>query len=66
MEATQDDSIFQHISINKFPIIHWIPLSDDARSFLTHCFHKQNPESLFRQGMVRAHTLYLYVQENIF
>ncbi|XP_076892051.1 putative F-box protein At1g67623 [Bidens hawaiensis] len=52
LDSTSDDCIAQSISIDKFPIIHWFPPSKSAISFLTHCFKKGNPESLFRQGMI--------------
>ncbi|XP_071713549.1 putative F-box protein At1g67623 [Rutidosis leptorrhynchoides] len=52
MEAAQDDYIYQRISINKFPVIHWFPPKEDVVSFLTRCFEKGNPEALFRRGMI--------------
>ncbi|KAK9056348.1 hypothetical protein SSX86_027438 [Deinandra increscens subsp. villosa] len=53
LEPTEDDFIYQSISIDKFPLPHWInPPSAKVRSFLTRCFNKGNPESLFRKGMV--------------
>ncbi|XP_076916169.1 putative F-box protein At1g67623 [Bidens hawaiensis] len=52
LDSTSDDYVSQSISIDKFPIIHWFPPSKSALSFLTHCFKKGNPESLFRQGMI--------------
>ncbi|MFS7934202.1 putative F-box protein [Helianthus anomalus] len=52
LESTKDDYIFQHISLDKFPVTEWSPLSQREYSFLSHCFIKGNPESLFRQGMI--------------
>ncbi|MFS8031341.1 putative F-box protein [Helianthus anomalus] len=52
LESTKDDYIFQHISLDKFPVPHWFKPSQREYSFLTHCFKKGNPESLFRQGMI--------------
>ncbi|XP_076948746.1 putative F-box protein At1g67623 [Bidens hawaiensis] len=52
LDSTSDDCISQCISIDKFPIIHWFPPSKGVLSFLTHCFEKGNPESMFRQGMI--------------
>ncbi|XP_076956587.1 F-box protein At2g35280-like [Bidens hawaiensis] len=51
MDSTTDDYISQCISIDKFPIMQWLPPSTRAHSFLTDCFNKGNPESLFRHGM---------------
>ncbi|KAI3741099.1 hypothetical protein L1987_58766 [Smallanthus sonchifolius] len=48
-ESTKDDYIFQCISIDKFPLTHWFPPSEQVLSFLTHCF---NSESLLRKGMI--------------
>ncbi|XP_076942113.1 F-box protein At2g35280-like [Bidens hawaiensis] len=52
LEPASDDYIAQCISLDKFPITNWSPLSKQALAFLTHCFNKGNPESLFRQGMI--------------
>ncbi|KAK1420061.1 hypothetical protein QVD17_21369 [Tagetes erecta] len=52
LESTTDDYIYEHISIDKFPIIHWLSPSPRVSSFLTHCFNKGNSESLFRKGMI--------------
>lgn len=50
--AAEDESIFQHVSIDKFPVIHWFPPSDELLSFLNQCIDKGNPEAMFRQGMI--------------
>ncbi|KAK9056341.1 hypothetical protein SSX86_027431 [Deinandra increscens subsp. villosa] len=52
LEPTEDDFIYQSVSIDKFSQPHWIPPCTKVRSFLTSCFNKGNPESLFRKGMV--------------
>ncbi|XP_022007734.1 putative F-box protein At1g67623 [Helianthus annuus] len=52
LESTKDDYIFQHISLDKFSVPHWFKPSQREYSFLTHCFKKGNPESLFRQEMI--------------
>ncbi|KVI05759.1 hypothetical protein Ccrd_015936 [Cynara cardunculus var. scolymus] len=49
--AAEDEYIFQHVSIDKFPVIHWFPPSDELLSFLNQCIDKGNPEAMFRQGM---------------
>ncbi|XP_076948849.1 F-box protein At2g35280-like [Bidens hawaiensis] len=61
LKLASHDYIFQCISIDKFTIIQWTPPRDRARfSFLTHCFNKGNPESLFRQGMLRISKMYMF------
>lgn len=55
--AAEDESIFQHVSIDKFPIIHWFPPSDELLSFLNQCIDKGNPEAMFRQGMIEFFSL---------
>lgn len=55
--AAEDESIFQHVSIDKFPVIHWFPPSDALLSFLNRCVDKGNPEAMFRQGMIEFFSL---------
>ncbi|KAJ9554406.1 hypothetical protein OSB04_018451 [Centaurea solstitialis] len=55
--AAEDEYIFQHVSIDKFPVIHWFPPSDELLSFLNQCIDKGNPEALFRQGMIEFFSL---------
>ncbi|KAI3997699.1 hypothetical protein MKX01_040672 [Papaver californicum] len=50
-EAGQDDFILRHASIDELPVIQWISKAEVA-SFLKRCEHAQNPEALYRQGMV--------------
>ncbi|MCL7048311.1 hypothetical protein MKW94_012345, partial [Papaver nudicaule] len=50
-EAGQDEFILRHASIDKLPVIQWTPKREVA-SFLKRCEHAQNPEILYRQGMV--------------
>ncbi|KAI3738418.1 hypothetical protein L2E82_28449 [Cichorium intybus] len=57
LEATEENYVIQSISLDKFPTIHWFPPSDGVRSFLMNCFDKGNPESLFRQGMIKYFNL---------
>ncbi|EEF47549.1 conserved hypothetical protein [Ricinus communis] len=51
LEAASDDYIFKHASIDCFPVIPW-KITDDASTFLDKCKKSENPESLFRQGMI--------------
>lgn len=55
--AAEDEYIFQHVSIDKFPVIHWFPPSDELLSFLNQCINKGNPEAMFRQGMIEFFSL---------
>ncbi|KAI3817481.1 hypothetical protein L1987_11273 [Smallanthus sonchifolius] len=55
--AAEDEFIFQHVSIDKFPVIHWFPPSDELLSFLNQCIDKGNPEAMFRQGMIEFFSL---------
>lgn len=55
--AAEDESIFQHVSIDKFPVIHWFPPSDELLSFLNRCIDLGNPEAMFRQGMIEFFSL---------
>lgn len=55
--AAEDEYIFQHVSIDKFPVIHWFPPSDELLSFLNQCIDKGNPEAMFRQGMIEFFSL---------
>nr|XP_043608534.1 putative F-box protein At1g67623 [Erigeron canadensis] len=55
--AAEDESIFQHVSIDKFPVIHWFPPSNELLLFLNRCIDKGNPEAMFRQGMIEFFSL---------
>ncbi|KAG2702659.1 hypothetical protein I3760_06G100500 [Carya illinoinensis] len=51
LELAEEDSIFQHVSLEKFSVIPW-NTSSEASLFLERCKDCGNPESLYRQGMV--------------
>ncbi|KAJ6974179.1 hypothetical protein NC653_030302 [Populus alba x Populus x berolinensis] len=51
LEAASENYIFEHITIEKLPVIPWTT-SHGASSFLARCKENGNPEALFRQGMV--------------
>jgi hypothetical protein len=51
LEAASENYIFEHITIEKLPVIPWT-ISHGASSFLARCKENGNPEALFRQGMV--------------
>ncbi|XP_026416257.1 F-box protein At1g67340-like [Papaver somniferum] len=50
-EAGSDNLIFQHASVEQLPIIQWYPKPEVA-TFLKQCEEAQNPEVLYRKGMV--------------
>lgn len=54
LSAAENEYIFQNISIDKFPVVHWFPPSDEVLSFLNSCKDRGNPEALFRQGMIEC------------
>ncbi|KAJ9563995.1 hypothetical protein OSB04_009155 [Centaurea solstitialis] len=43
LEAAEDEYIFQHVSIEKFPIVDWVPPPVEKLSFLARCFCNGNP-----------------------
>ncbi|GKD63302.1 tetratricopeptide-like helical domain-containing protein [Tanacetum coccineum] len=51
LEATNDEYIYEFVSMEKFPISNWVRPSNKVVSFLTRCFEKGNAEALFRHGM---------------
>ncbi|KAF7837801.1 putative F-box protein [Senna tora] len=53
LDASQDNYIYQQVSLNKFPFIHWFPITHQESSFLNRCKECGNLESLFRQGMLQ-------------
>ncbi|KAL5712314.1 hypothetical protein ACHQM5_014501 [Ranunculus cassubicifolius] len=50
-ELGGDNFVFQNVSMEKLPAIPWI-LSQDASYFLRRCQETENPEALYRLGMV--------------
>ncbi|XP_057948364.1 putative F-box protein At1g67623 [Malania oleifera] len=51
LRAAEDDYIFKHASMEKFPVAPW-PVSCEASSFLRRCKESGNAEALYREGMV--------------
>ncbi len=51
LEVAEEDYIFQHVSLEKFPIIP-CRITKEASYFLNRCEQFGNPESLFRQGVI--------------
>lgn len=50
LEATEDNYVWQRVSLEKFPLIEWFP-NDKALSFLKRCRESENTESLYREGL---------------
>ncbi|XP_054777345.1 putative F-box protein At1g67623 [Prosopis cineraria] len=48
----EDDYIYKHVCMQKIPYIPWF-ITPQESSFLTRCKQSGNPESLFREGMVK-------------
>ncbi|KAF5193050.1 TRAM, LAG1 and CLN8 (TLC) lipid-sensing domain containing protein, partial [Thalictrum thalictroides] len=51
-EVGQDDYIFKTVSMEKIPVNPWTSLSKEAAFFLQRCQETENPEALFRLGMI--------------
>ncbi|KAL0456849.1 UNVERIFIED_CONTAM: hypothetical protein Slati_1024100 [Sesamum latifolium] len=51
-EATEDTHVYRHMSLDDFPLVPWNPLSEKQQSFLTKCKECQNPEIMYRQGVL--------------
>ncbi|XP_057418877.1 putative F-box protein At1g67623 [Lotus japonicus] len=49
LDATNDSYVWQRVSLDKFPLIHWS--NDKASWFLSRCRDSGNIESLFREGL---------------
>ncbi|KAF7837829.1 F-box protein [Senna tora] len=50
---SQHNYIYQQVSLQKFPLVHWFPISHHQSSFLNRCKECDNLESLFREGMLQ-------------
>ncbi|KAL0414149.1 UNVERIFIED_CONTAM: hypothetical protein Sradi_1616600 [Sesamum radiatum] len=51
-EAAEDTRVYRHMSLDDFPLVPWNPLSEKQQAFLTKCKECQNPEIMFRQGVL--------------
>ncbi|KAF7834490.1 putative F-box protein [Senna tora] len=51
LQASNDDYIYQHVSMAKIPLIPWF-ITEKESSFLKRCRESGNSESLYREGMV--------------
>ncbi|GFP86304.1 putative F-box protein at1g67623, partial [Phtheirospermum japonicum] len=51
-EITEDKYVYQSVSLDKFPIVHWYPLNEKQKSFLNKCQEYENPELLYRQAVL--------------
>ncbi|KAK4425357.1 hypothetical protein Salat_1729700 [Sesamum alatum] len=51
-EAAEDTYVYRHMSLDSFPVVAWNPLSEKQQTFLTKCKECQNPEIMYRQGVL--------------
>lgn len=51
LHASDDDYIYEHVSLDKFPQIPWFT-TDKEISFLKRCKESGNLESIYREGMI--------------
>ncbi|OVA19876.1 hypothetical protein BVC80_233g27 [Macleaya cordata] len=51
-DAGKDNWVFQHVSMDALQVVQWKNSSDHVSSFLKRCEEAQNPEALYRLGMV--------------
>ncbi|KAL3652234.1 hypothetical protein CASFOL_001915 [Castilleja foliolosa] len=51
-EIAEDKYVYQCVSLDRFPIVHWVPLKEKQKSFLNKCQEYGNPEMLYRQAML--------------
>ncbi|KAK4256623.1 hypothetical protein QN277_006326 [Acacia crassicarpa] len=51
LHASDNDYVYEHVSLEKFPLIPWF-VTDKEFSFLKRCKESGNSESLYRDGMV--------------
>ncbi|KAG8367723.1 hypothetical protein BUALT_Bualt16G0102600 [Buddleja alternifolia] len=51
-DIAEDTHVYQHMSLNNFPIVAWTPITEKQQSFLTKCKECDNPELLYRQAVV--------------
>ncbi|XP_054821363.1 F-box protein At2g35280-like [Prosopis cineraria] len=51
LHAADDDYVYEHVSLEKFPVIPWF-ITEKEFSFLKRCKESGNSESLYREGMV--------------
>ena len=50
LDAAEDRNIWRRISLDTFPLIHWVP-NEKVSWFLNRCMECGNIESLFREGL---------------
>ncbi|XP_050204386.1 putative F-box protein At1g67623 [Mercurialis annua] len=53
LQAASDDYVFQNLNIESFPVIPWTTTTNGASNLLENCKKCGNPESLFRQGIIK-------------
>ncbi|KAI3470904.1 hypothetical protein Pfo_027567 [Paulownia fortunei] len=51
-EASEDSYVYKHVSLEEFPIVPWHHMNETATHFMNRCIASENPEALYRLGMV--------------
>ncbi|KAG4929870.1 hypothetical protein AAZX31_17G081300 [Glycine max] len=52
LDASEDNYVWQQVSLDKFPLMRWLP-NDKASCFLKCCRESGNIESLYREGLLK-------------
>lgn len=53
--------IYQRVSLDKFPVVPWNPLSETQQTFLNKCREHENPELIYREAVVSFLITYMHV-----
>ncbi|KAL0385812.1 UNVERIFIED_CONTAM: hypothetical protein Sradi_2975500 [Sesamum radiatum] len=51
-EAAEDTYVYQHMSLDNFPLVAWKPLTEKEQAFFTKCQDCRNPEIPYRQAVL--------------
>ncbi|XP_057785505.1 putative F-box protein At1g67623 [Salvia miltiorrhiza] len=51
-EIAEDEDVYRHSCLDKFPIVRWTPLCDKQQKFLNKCIQSANPEISYREALL--------------
>ncbi|KAG6408762.1 hypothetical protein SASPL_131783 [Salvia splendens] len=51
-EIAEDSYVYQHASLDKFPIVEWSPICEKKQKFLNKCKESSNPEIWYREALL--------------
>ncbi|KAI3470907.1 hypothetical protein Pfo_027570 [Paulownia fortunei] len=51
-EVAEDSYVYKHVSLDEFPMDPWHHMNETATHFMNRCMASENPEALYRLGMV--------------